>query len=81
MIIKKVFDYNDLKINNDKIISTNHHQINAIMHIMRNDQKQFSMNKRRLQISKDKIDEFIKKHHDDLLQKHSDVLKTLQLLQ
>ena len=50
------------------------------MHIKKNDQKQFSMNKEKLQISKNKIDEYIKKHHDDSLQEHSSVLKTLQLL-
>ena len=81
IIIKKVFDHNILRINNGGIISANHYQINAIMCIIKYNQKQFSMNKEKLQISKNKIDEYIKKHHDDSLQKHSDVLKTLQLLQ
>ena len=81
MIIKKIFDHNILKINNDEIISTNHHQINAIMHIIKDNQKQFLMNKKKLQISKDKIDKYIKKHYDNSLQKHSNVSKTLQLLQ
>ena len=77
----KRFDHNVLKINDDKIISIDHHQINATLHIIKNDQKQFSINKEKLQISKNKIDEYIKKHHDDSLQRHSDVSKTLQLLQ
>ena len=46
------------------------------MRIMKNDQKQFSMNKKKFQISKDKIDKYIKKLHDDLLQKYANVLKT-----
>ena len=77
MIIKKKFDYNILKINDDEIISTNHHQINATLRIIRNNQEQFSISKEKLQIPKNKIDEYIKKHHDDSLQKHSSVSKTL----
>ena len=80
MIIKNKFDHNVLKINDDKIISTNHHQINAILHIIKYDQRQFTINKGKFQISKDKIDKYIKKHHDNSLQKYSGVLKTLQLL-
>ena len=34
------------------------------------------MSKRKLQISKNKIDEYIKKHHNDLLQEHSANLST-----
>ena len=80
MIIKKIFDHNILKINNNRSISTNYYQINAILRIIKNDQKQFSINKEKLQISKDNVDEYIKKHHDDSLQKHSGVSKTLPLL-
>ena len=39
MTIKKEFDYNILKINYNKIISANHHQVNAILYILQNDQK------------------------------------------
>ena len=48
IIIKEKFDYNFLKINDDGIISTNHHQINAILRIIKNDQKQFSISKEKL---------------------------------
>ena len=77
MIIKKKFDHSTLKINNDGIISVNYHQINATLRIIKNDQEQFSISKEKLQISKNKIDEYIKKYHDDSLQKHSGALKTL----
>ena len=74
---KKEFNHNILKINEDDIISANHHQINATLRIIKNEEKQFSVNKKRLQILKNKIDEYIKKHHDESLQKHSKVLKTI----
>ena len=50
------------------------------MRIIRNNQKQFSINKEKLHILKNKDNEYIKKHYNDSLQKHSDVSKTLQLL-
>ena len=81
MTIKEKFDHNVLKINDDEIISANHHQINATLRIIRDDQKQFPISKGKLQISKNKIDEYFKEHHDDSLQRHSDISKTLQLLQ
>ena len=77
---KKKFNHNILKINENDIISANHHQINAILRIIKDEKKQFFVSKKRLQILKNKIDEYIKKHHDDSLQKHSEVSKTIQLL-
>ena len=47
---------------------------------MRDDQEQFSIVHEKLQISKNKIDEYIKKYHDELLQKHLNVIKTIQFL-
>ncbi len=43
----------------------------------RDNKKEFLVKKEKLQISIDKIDEYIKKHHDKLLQKHLRVIKTL----
>lgn len=54
--------------------------MNAILRILKDDIKEFSIKKKKLQISIDKIDECIKEHYDELLQKHSKVIKTLQLL-
>ena len=39
MIIKKKFDHNVTKINDDGTISANHHQVNATLRIIKNDQK------------------------------------------
>ena len=77
---KKVFNHNIFKINNDEILFANRHEVNVTFKIMRNDQEQFSIVHEKLQISKDKIDEYIKKHHDESLQNHSSVFKTIQLL-
>ena len=61
---KEVFNHNILKINNDETLFANRYEVNTTLKIMRNDQKQFSIVHKKLQILKDKIDEYIKKHHD-----------------
>ena len=77
---KEVFNHNILKVNNDETLFANRHEINMTFKIMRINQKQFSIVHEKLQISKEKIDEYIKKHHDESLQNHFDVIKTIQLL-
>ena len=77
---KEIFNHNIFKINNDEILFINRHEINTTLKIMRNNQEQFSIIHEKLQISKDKIDEYIKKHHDESLQKHFDVIKIIQFL-
>ena len=77
---KKIFNHNIFKVNSDEILFVNCHEINMTFKIMRNDQEQFSIVHEKLQISKDKIDEYIKEHHDESLQKHFDVTKIIQFL-
>ena len=74
---KEIFNHNILKINNDEILFVNRHEINMTLKIMRNDKKQFSIVHEKLQISKDKIDDYIREHHDESLQSHSSVIKTI----
>ena len=64
---KKVFNHNILKVNNDEILFANRHEVNMTLKIIRDDQEQFSIVHEKLQISKNKIDEYIKKHHDESL--------------
>ncbi len=77
---KKSFNHNILKVNKNESLLANKHELNAILRILRDDKKEFSIKKKKLQISIDKIDECIKEHHDESLQGHSGVTKTLQLL-
>ena len=77
---KEVFNHNILKVNNDEILFANRYEINMTFKIMRDDQEQFSIVHEKLQISKDKIDEYIREHHDESLQSHSSVIKIIQLL-
>ena len=77
---KKIFNHNILKINNNETLFANRHEVNMTLKIMRDDQEQFSIVHEKLQISKNKIDEYIKEHHDESLQSHFDVIKTIQLL-
>ena len=54
--------------------------MNATLRILRDDQEQFPVEKGKLQVPDDKIDECIKEHHDRPLQGHPGVAKTIQLL-
>ena len=80
MKTKKVFNHSILKINKNESLSVNKHELSAILRILKDDKKQYSIEKERLHISDDKIDEIIRDHHDESLQGHSGVSKTLQLL-
>jgi hypothetical protein len=75
--MKESFNHSILKVNKDKSLLTNKYELNAILRILRDDTKEFSIEKEKLRISIDKIDECIKKHHDKSLQKHLRVTKTL----
>jgi len=77
METKKSFNHSILKVNNDESLSTNKHELNAILRILRDESKKFPIEKEKLQISTNKIDECIKEHHDESLQGHLEVTKTL----
>ena len=68
-------------MNKNKSLSININKINATFKIFKDDKEQYFIIKKKLQISKDKINDTIKKHHDESLYKHFDVNKTLQFLQ
>jgi len=74
---KKSFNYNILKINKDELLLANKHELNATLRILRDNTKKFPIKKEKLQISIDKIDEYIREHHDKSLQEHSRVIKIL----
>jgi len=77
MKTKKSFNHNILKINNDESLLINKHKLNTILRILRDKSEEFPIKKKKLQISIDKIDEYIKEHHDESLQKHLGMIKTL----
>ena len=64
---KEVFNHNIFKINNDEILFANNYEVNLTLKIMRNEKEQFSIIHEKLQISKNKVNEYIKKHHDESL--------------
>jgi len=74
---KKSFNYSILKINKDESLLANKHELNATLRILRDDTKEFSIKKEKLQISIDKIDEYIREHHDESLQEHLGIIKIL----
>jgi len=77
METKKSFNHNILKINKNESLLTNKYELNATLRILRDNTKEFLVEKGKLQISIDKIDECIKEHHDESLQGYLRVTKTL----
>jgi len=75
-----LFNYSIFKINKNKLLLTNKYKLNTILQIFRDNTKEFSIEKRKLQISIDKIDKYIKEYYNRLLQKHSEITKILQFL-
>ena len=74
---KKIFNHNILKVNENETLFANYREITTIMRIIKDEQEQFSIIHEKLKISKKYVDEYIKEHHDNLLQRHSRVIKTL----
>ena len=77
MKTKKSFNHSILKVNNDESLLINKHELNAILRILRDESEEFPIKKEKLQILINKIDECIKEHHDESLQGHLGVTKTL----
>ena len=72
-----MFNYSILKINKNESLLTNKYELNAILRILKDDKKEFLIKKEKLQIFTNKIDKYIKKYYNKLLQKHLKVIKTL----
>ncbi len=72
-----MFNYNILKVNKNESLLINKYELNAILQILKDNKKEFSIKKEKLQISINKIDKYIKKHYDKSLQRHLRVIKTL----
>jgi len=75
-----LFNYNILKINQNKLLSANKYKLNTILQIFRDNTEEFLIEKEKFQISINKIDKYIKKYHNKLLQEYSEITKILQLL-
>ena len=72
---KKLFNYNILKINKNKLLLVNKYKLNTILQILKDNKKEFSIKKEKLQISINKIDKYIKEYYNKLLQRYSKVIK------
>ena len=81
MQTKEKFNHSILKVNSNRLLLFNQHKLNTTLQVLKDSEKQYLIEKEKLHISNDKIKDCIKKHHDRSLQNHSDVIKTLQLLQ
>jgi len=75
-----LFNYNILKINKNKLLSTNKYKLNTILQILQDNIEEFLIKKEKLQISIDKIDKYIKEYYNKLLQEYLKITKILQLL-
>ena len=72
-----MFNYNILKINQNKLLLINKYKLNVTLQILRDNTKEFLIKKEKLQIFINKINKYIKKYYNELLQRHLKVTKTL----
>ncbi len=70
-----MFNYNIFKINQNKLLLINKYKLNAILQILRDNIEEFLIEKKKLQISIDKINKYIKEYYNRLLQEYSKVTK------
>lgn len=77
---KKKIKHSIFKINNDESISVNIQKVKTTLRIFKNENEQFSIMKKRFDISKNKVEKIIKKYHNESLQNHFDIFKTMQFL-
>ncbi len=75
-----MFNYSILKINKNRLLSANKYKLNTILQILRDNTEKFLIKKKKLQISINKIDKYIKKYYNRLLQKYSEITKIFQFL-
>ncbi len=75
-----MFNYNILNINKNKLLLINKYKLNIVLQIFKDNIEKFLVKKRKLQISINKINKYIKKYYNKLLQKYLRVIKILQLL-
>ena len=64
---KNTINHSIFKINDDELLSINIQNINTILKIFNDNQKQYLIIKNQLHISKNHIDKIIKKYHDKSL--------------
>ncbi len=75
-----MFNYNIFKINKNKLLLANKYKLNTILQILQNNIEKFLIKKEKLQIFIDKINKYIKKYYNKLLQKYLEVTKIFQFL-
>ncbi len=69
-----MLNYNILKINKDKLLLINKYKLNIILQILQDNIKEFLIKKEKLQIFINKINKYIKKRYNKLLQKYLKII-------
>ncbi len=75
-----MFNYSILKINKNKLLLANKYKLNTILQILQDNTEKFLIEKEKLQISINKINKYIKKYYNKLLQEYLKVTKIFQFL-
>ncbi len=75
-----MFNYSIFKINKNKLLLANKYKLNIILQIFRNNIEEFLIEKKKFQIFINKIDKYIKKYYNKLLQEYLEITKIFQFL-
>jgi hypothetical protein len=71
-----LFNYSILKIDKNKLLLVNKYKLNTILQIFRNNKEKFLVEKKNSNIY-DKIDKYIKKYYNKLLQEYLEIIKKI----
>jgi hypothetical protein len=78
---KKSTIHSILQTNKDATLGARTHEFNAVLRIMKDDEKQFSIPRNKYQVLERHQEQCIKDHHDDPTQGHPGITKTIENVQ
>ena len=67
METREIFSYSISKVNKNRLLLINKYELDITICIIKDNQKQFSIEKRKFHIFKEQINKIIKKYHNRLL--------------
>lgn len=81
METKEIFEYNILKTNKDGSLSANVKDFGHVLRVLQDDTEEFPIEQGKFMVRPDQEQDCIRQHHDDPVQGHPGIAKTVELIQ